>query len=200
MRFPSTQARKLLTKTLMAVQDRPSHSLRVTFSLPTACSLLSGVVALLTLTGCSTVPKGLETARNFDPLRFEGTWHEIARTNHPDEAGLTRVSTNFKRTPDGNWLLTDRAWSNAEGTWVGGARTAKSGDVPGSFKVRHSKPRYVAMIDSEHTMAVVCSSTINQFWLLSKNPEPDSSRTERMLGLAQEAGFPVKEAFFVPTR
>jgi len=186
----------------MAVLNQPSpapHSA----SLTGRSLLLGGILALASLSSCSTskpIPKGVEVAKNFDPLRFEGTWYELARTNHPDEAGLTRVSANYKRNADGTWLVSDRAWNNATGAWVGSQRIAKSEPTPGSFKLKHAKPRNVVFIDSEHSMAVVCSNTYRQFWVISKNPEPDHNRFDRMLALAQDAGFPVKEAFVVPTR
>ena len=165
--------------------------------------LLSGFLAAASFSGCTVVshaPRGVEVAKNFDPLRFEGTWYELARTNHPSEAGLTRVTANYRRNPDGTWLITDRAWRNGTGEWVGSQRIAKVDTVPGSFNLKGAKPRNVVFIDAEHTMAVLCGDTYKQFWLISKNPEPDTNRFDRMLALAQEAGFPVKEAFVVPTR
>jgi apolipoprotein D and lipocalin family protein len=200
----------------MAVQNQPSPaSPTCTTSRPTggfwsaatavfsSPLLLCGALSLVTLSGCAlhrNVPKGVEIAKNFDPLRFEGTWYELARTNHPDEAGLTRVTANYKRLPDNTWLITDRAWSNAEGRWVGSEHIAKTGKFPGSLKSRFGKPRNVVFIDSEHSMAILCSNTYRQFWIISKNPEPEPNRFDRMLALAQEAGFPVKEAIALPTR
>lgn len=139
-------------------------------------------------------------AKNFDPLRFEGTWYELARTNHPDEGGLTRVTSTYIRKNDGTWLVTDRAWSNADGAWVGSERAAKPGEFPASLRLKHAKPRNIVLIDSEHTMALVCSNTYRQFWIISKNPDPEPARFDKMLSAAQEAGFPVKEAMVLPTR
>lgn len=161
----------------------------------------AGALSLLTLSGCATpknIPSGLETAKNFDPLRFEGTWHEIVRTNNKEEVGLTRVTTTFKRKQDGSWLLTNRAWKNELGGFVGSAQTATPGATPGSFIVKDGNPKFIVVIDQEHSLALACSSSFKQFWILSKNPDPESSRLERMMALASEAGFPMKESFFVP--
>lgn len=161
----------------------------------------AGLWSLLALSGCATpknIPSGLETAKNFDPLRFEGTWHEIVRTNNKEEAGLTRVTTTFKRRQDGSWLLTNRAWKNELGGFVGGTQTATTGATQGSFYVKDGTPKFIVIIDQEHSLALACSTSFKQFWILSKNPDPENSRLERMMSLASEAGFPVKESFFVP--
>lgn len=185
----------------MAAQD-PSLPSSSSFAFAAKLASLAGsALALLCLTSCATkVPAGVVVAKNFDPLRFEGTWYELARTNHPDEAGLTRVTATYKRNSDGSWLVTDRAWSNAEGIWVGSERSAKSGDQPANLKLKNAKPRNVVLIDSDHTMALVCSNTYRQFWIISKNPEPEPNRFDRMITAAQEIGFPVKEAIVLPTR
>lgn len=185
----------------MAAQDHTPHPLRGSASFLKTPLLLGSAFAAFCLSSCSsTAPKGVVLAKNFDPLRFEGTWYELARTNHPDQAGLTRVSATYKRNSDGSWLVTDRAWSNTEGIWLGSQRSAKSGETPAAFKLKHAKPRNVVLIDPEHTMALVCSDTYRQFWIISKNPEPEPSRFDRMISAAQEAGFPAREVITLPTR
>ncbi len=186
----------------MAAQDHTPLSFRGFASFLKTPVLLGGVLAACCFSSCTTakVPKGVQLAKNFDPLRFEGTWYELARSNHPDQAGLTRVSATYKRNPDGSWLVTDRAWSNAEGIWLGSERKGKNGASQASFKLKHAKPRHIVIIDPEHTMALVCSNTYRQFWIISKNPEPEPTRFDRMISAAQEAGFPVKEAIALPTR
>jgi apolipoprotein D and lipocalin family protein len=185
----------------MAAQDHTPQPHRGSASFLKIPLLFGSAFAAFCLSSCSsTTPKGVVLAKNFDPLRFEGTWYELARTNHPDEAGLTRVSANYKRKSDGSWLISDRAWSNAEGMWLGSERKAKSGKSPAVFKLRHANPRNVVVIDPEHTMALACSNTYRQFWILSKNPDPEPGRFDRMISVAQEAGFPVKELITLPTR
>ncbi len=164
-------------------------------------SLLGGALLLMFSTGCATkIPTGVIVAKNFDPLRFEGLWYELSRTDSKEEAGLTRVTAQYKRNPDGSWLVTDRAWSNAEGRWLGSERKATAGDSPASLKLKHVKPRNIVLIDSEHTMALMCSNTYRQFWIISKNPDPEPSRFDKMVAAAQELGFPIKEALIIPTR
>jgi apolipoprotein D and lipocalin family protein len=185
----------------MAAQDPSFPSFSSSVFASKLLPMASGALALLSFTGCATkIPTGVVVAKNFDPLRFEGTWYELARTNHPDQAGLTRVTSTYKRNSDGSWLVTDRAWSNADGMWVGSQRSAKAGEQPASLNLKHAKPRNIVLIDSDHTMALVCSNTYRQFWIISKNPDPEPARFDRMVAAAQENGFPVKEAIVLPTR
>ncbi len=161
------------------------------------------LTALLPLTGCasSRPPKSVKVANNFDAHRFQGTWYEILRFNHPDEAGLTRVTAKYSQQADGKWLVTDRAWQNATGQWVGSTSEIRNPDQqPGTLKLKHKKPRHVILIDNDHTLAVLCSTTAQQFTIIAKNPDPDPARLERIMVQAENMGFPIREAFWVPTK
>lgn len=165
--------------------------------------ILLGSLATLFLGACKTapMPKGVETAKNFDPQKFEGTWHEVARNNIAEEAGLTHVTAQYRRSADGKWLINTRAWDSANGVWVGSTRVWKTpakGNLA-SFSLGHGNPRHVVIIDNEHTIALVCGKLYRDFWIMSKSPKPDQARLERLMTVALEAGFPVKGAFFVPT-
>jgi len=148
------------------------------------------------------MPKGIETAKNFDLNKFEGVWYEIARSNNPQEAGLTHVTSQYRRAVDGKWLINTRAWDGANGTWVGSTRISKTPAVgtPASFVLSRGNPRNVVIVDNEHTLALVCGKHYRDFWIISKSPRPDQARLERLMMVALDAGFPVKEAFYVPTR
>lgn len=166
--------------------------------------ILLGCIASLLLGACKTapMPKGIENAKNFDPNKFEGTWHEIARSNNVQETGLTHVSTHYRRAAMGKWLVNTRAWDGANGIWVGStyASTTPSTGTPASFKISRNEVRHVVIIDNEHTLALVCGKRYRDFWIVSKSPTPDQSRVERLMTVALDAGFPVKDAFYVPTR
>jgi apolipoprotein D and lipocalin family protein len=186
---------------------------------PQICTtvVVLGSLATLFLGACKTMPKGIETAKNFNLQKFEGVWHEIARSNNAQEAGLTHVTSQYRRMADGKWLINTRAWDGANGDWVGSTRististAAKTAEGkpsaenptsgnPASFQLGHGNPRHVVIIDNDHTLALVCGKHYRDFWIISKSPTPEQSRLERLMTLALDAGFPVKEAFFVPTQ
>jgi apolipoprotein D and lipocalin family protein len=147
------------------------------------------------------MPKGIETAKNFDPYKFEGIWHEIARSNNAQEAGLSHVTSQYRRAADGKWLINTRAWDGANGAWVGSSRISPpTAGTHASFKLGHGNSRHVVIIDNDHTLALVCGKHYNDFWIVSKSQNPEQSRLERLMMVALDAGFPVKEAFYVPTR
>jgi apolipoprotein D and lipocalin family protein len=167
-------------------------------------SLVLGCFATLVLGACKAtpLPKGIETAKNFDLNKFEGIWHEIARSNNAEEAGFTHVTSQYRRGADGKWLINTRAWDGAKGIWVGSTRisTTPATGKPASFKLSHGNPRHVVIIDNDHTIALVCGKHYRDFWIISKSPNPDQARLDRLMMVALDSGFPVKDAFYVPTR
>ena len=171
--------------------------------LQTTCLLL-GTLATLLMGACKSapMPKGIETAKNFDMHKFEGIWYEIARSNNAEEAGLTHVTSQYRRARDGKWLINTRAWNGAKGIWVGSTRISMTpaNGTPASFRLNRGNPRHVVIIDNDHTIALLCGKYYRDFWILSKTPTPDPARLERLMMVALDTGFPVKEAFYVPTR
>jgi apolipoprotein D and lipocalin family protein len=166
--------------------------------------MVLGSLTLFLFGACKSapMPKGIETAKNFDLHKFEGIWYEIARSNMAEEAGLTQVTSQYRRAADGKWLINTRAWDGAHGVWLGSTRVSKTPTqgTPASFQLNHGNPRHVVIIDNEHTIALVCGKRYRDFWIISKSPVPDQTRLERLMMVALDAGFPVKGAFFVPTR
>ena len=72
---------------------------------PTAWLVLALLGLLLALGGCATgAPDGVQAVRGFDLARYEGEWFEIARLDHRFERGLTRVTAQYRRQPDGSVL------------------------------------------------------------------------------------------------
>ena len=166
--------------------------------------LLLPLVPLLTTSGCQSTltPKGLTAAKNFDGRKFEGTWHQILRSDIPEEAGLSCISYQFKRVDQDEWTVILRGWNSADGRWQGSTQrgVALKEQASGTIRLGLARPRTVAIIDEEHTMAVLCGKKYRHFAVFSKNPDPEPQRLERMLAAAREVGFPVEETFFVPTR
>lgn len=197
----TAQSQPLFSQSTSQPKPAPTRSHGI---LTAALGCVFAMTAMTTMTGCKTSPPpiGLEGAKNFNLNKFSGEWHEIARSNIKEENGLTQVSTKFTRMQDGNWLITSRAWNTAKGRWVGSQKVSKKPPFYAhtSFMLGFWQPRHVVIIDNDHTLAVVCGKNYRQFWILSKNPEPEQSRLDTILALAEAAGFPVKEAFYVPTR
>ncbi|MBP8289393.1 MAG: lipocalin family protein, partial [Chromatiaceae bacterium] len=63
-------------------------------------SLLILLLALL-LAGCTGVPEGVQPVHGFNPERYLGTWHEIARLDHSFERGLGQVTATYAKREDG---------------------------------------------------------------------------------------------------
>ena len=59
------------------------------------------IVAYCLLSGCLTVPDGIEPVDNFELNRYLGKWYEIARLDHSFERGLEAVSAEYSLRDDG---------------------------------------------------------------------------------------------------
>ncbi len=59
------------------------------------------IVACSLLSGCLTVPDGIEPVDNFELNRYLGKWYEIARLDHSFERGLEAVSAEYSLRDDG---------------------------------------------------------------------------------------------------
>jgi len=53
------------------------------------------LMTVVFLSGCTSVPKGIEPISGFKLPRYLGTWYEIARLEHSFERGLNQVSAEY---------------------------------------------------------------------------------------------------------
>ena len=77
------------------------------------------IVACCLLSGCLTVPDGIEPVDNFELNRYLGKWYEIARLDHSFERGLEAVSAEYSLRDDGGIRVIPLNY----GAGIGGAAT-----------------------------------------------------------------------------
>ena len=73
--------------------------------------------AIVLLAGCSGVPKELHPVTGFDSEKYLGHWNEIARLDHSFERGLTDVTADYRRLPDGRIEVTNRGFDAKKNKW-----------------------------------------------------------------------------------
>jgi apolipoprotein D and lipocalin family protein len=94
------------------------------------------------LKGGVPVPEGLTPVRGFEPARYLGQWHEVARLDHWFERGLTQATAEYSLRTDGSLDVLNRGFDPGKGRWKearGVARFCGSPDV-GSLKVSFFRP------------------------------------------------------------
>ena len=141
-------------------------------------------------------PKGVEAVRGFDVNRYLGKWHEIARLDHSFERGLSKISAEYSRRPDGSIKVLNRGFNAKKNRWsqaTGIARFTGSPSVA-SLRVSFFRPfwagYHVIALDREnYGYALVCGGNRSYLWILARERALPAETKASLLSQAQAAGF-----------
>lgn len=154
------------------------------------------LMVLIVLAGCSGKSGTIKPVENFEADRYLGTWYEIARIDHRFEKGLSRVSAEYRKRPDGGITVINRGFDAKSGTWKESAGKAffVDGEDKGRLKVSFFGPFYGAYIVFEldqpaYRYALVSGPDTSYFWLLSRKPTMDPTLRDRLIERAVAQGF-----------
>jgi apolipoprotein D and lipocalin family protein len=161
------------------------------------------VLSIVWLSGCATVPDGLEAVTGFEVERFMGKWYEIERLDNPQERGLGNVTAEHRLLTDGKIEVTNRGMNPRRARWsvaTGQAWFAGSKDV-GSLKVSFGSPLpsayNVLVVDAKYRYAMVADNDRDDLWILSREPQLDKAIIDGLLAKAKEWGFPTNNLVYV---
>jgi apolipoprotein D and lipocalin family protein len=156
--------------------------------IPLLCSLF--------ISGCASVPEGVQTVEGFEVDRYLGTWHEIARLDHSFERGLVSVTAEYSLRPDGGLKVLNKGFDTAKNKWKQAeGRAYFTGDkTSGRLKVSFFRPFYggynIVELDKEgYTYSLVAGPDRSYLWILARSPELPPAVLERLLGRAAALGF-----------
>ena len=155
------------------------------------------------LSGCLTVPDGIEPVDNFELNRYLGKWYEIARLDHSFERGLEAVSAEYSLRDDGGIRVinsgrnTDtQANQEAEGR----AYFVEQPDL-GYLKVSFFGPFFgsyvIFELDENYQYAFIAGNTTNYLWLLARTPEVSQELVNQFISRATQLGFDTSQLIFV---
>lgn len=148
---------------------------------------MRAVVFALLLAGCATQDSGglfsvyrdtdapIASKAVFDPARYLGVWHEVARYPVPFEAGCFGVTAEYGLRDDG-LLSVLNICRNADGSEK--SRIAGTAEIvgPGRLKVRFATVPFVAAdywvlwTDEDYRTAVVGAPNGRSGWILNRDP------------------------------
>lgn len=149
---------------------------------------LPALLLLLLLAACGRGPEGEPTLLNvyrdtdatissaalFDPARYLGTWHEVARYPVPFERGCSGVTAEYGALPDGgiSVLNTCRDEAGAVVTTIRGRADVVG---PGRLEVRldgvpFAADYWVLWVAEDYGTAVVGAPDGRSGWILSRTP------------------------------
>ena len=166
--------------------------------------IVSGVLVLLTLSGCARAPDGVTPVTEFELERYLGTWYEIARLDHRFERGLSRVTADYGMRTDSGVRVVNRGFDDASGEWqeaTGKAYFVGKSDV-GQLKVSFFGPFYggyniVALDKAGYRYSLVAGPSRKYLWILSRTPQMDQEALDRLVGIAADLDFATDELIFV---
>jgi len=168
----------------------------------TLCSFLFALLMLIS--GCTGIPDNVSPVSEFDVNRYLGTWFEIARLDHSFERGLEQVTAEYSWRDDGGIRVVNQGYDRAKQRWEsveGKAYFIGDRDI-GRLKVSFFGPFYGGynIIDLDHESyqyALVSGPDTSYLWILARQPQLDTSITERLLGKASGLGFDTSRIIFV---
>jgi apolipoprotein D and lipocalin family protein len=161
-------------------------------------------LAALILTGCVSLPEGIEPVDEFELNRYLGKWYEIARLDHSFERGLSHVSAEYSLRDDGGVRVINRGFSEKEDRWKQAEGKAYFVKKPnqGYLKVSFFGPFYGSYVifeldKEEYQYAFVTGPSRNYLWLLARTPSVDKELVDRFIDRSRELGFDTESLIFV---
>lgn len=135
--------------------------------------------------------------------RYLGTWHEIARLDHPFERGLTQITADYSLRDDGGVRVLNRGCSASEGKWkeAEGRAYFVEGPDRGHLKVSFFGPFYgsyvVFDLDREgYGWSMVSGPDTSYLWILAREPMLDRATLDRLVAEAAAAGFDTSKLIY----
>jgi len=153
------------------------------------------LAALVTLSGCVSIPDGIEPVTDFDADRYLGTWYEVARLNHRFERGLYNVTATYSKKDDGSVRVENRGYALDDEKWKSAVGKAKFVSDPGTahLKVSFFGPIYgsyvVFELGEDYDYAFVTGNNRKSLWFLSREQVPPAELMERFKTSARAQGF-----------
>ena len=158
----------------------------------------------MTMFGCTSLPKGIESVTDFNLERYLGTWYEIARLDHSFERDLHQVSAVYEKNNNGTIRVLNRGFNTKTREWkqIEGKARFLGPDTIGSLKVSFFGPFYsgyhIIDIDKQgYSYAMVAGPNRSYLWVLSRNKSMDKKIYSKLVSKAHQMGFETEKLILV---
>jgi apolipoprotein D and lipocalin family protein len=164
---------------------------------------VSGLGLIAILQGCSpSVPAGIKPVTGFDVKQYLGHWYEIARLDNRFQRGLVQVTAAYSLREDGGICVENAGWNvqkQQKKTIVGKAKFVADEQI-GHLKLSFWGPFYSSYVifhlEADYSVAMVCGSSKDYCWILSKNQALSAEDLAKYLKIAEEGGFAVERFIY----
>jgi len=161
-------------------------------------SRLAAAMAGSGILGCAA-PKalaGVEPVHGFELERYLGTWHEVARLDHPFERGVEQVTATYSLREGGGVRVLNKAYRTEKRVWkqVEGKAFFVGEPSVGFLKVSFFGPFYGSYVifdldTADYGHAFVAGPSTSYLWLLSRTPTISDSLRARFISMAAARSF-----------
>lgn len=158
---------------------------------------------MLNLFSCQTTPDGIKPVSPFNKNKYLGKWFEIARFDFKFEENLNNTTATYSLNDNGTIKVINRGYNFIKKEWeeaVGKAKFVES-DTIAKLKVSFFGPFYggynVIEIDKDYKYALICGSSLDYLWILSKEKELPKELKIKYVNKAKNLGFDVSKLIWV---
>ena len=155
------------------------------------------LIGAFVLSACAAFPSfrnsdvEITSIATFDPVRYAGTWHEIARFPTPFQSGCTETRAVYDVVDRDTLSVQNICRRNGSLTDISG--TAKV-DGPGRLKVRlkgvpFAADYWVLWVDEGYRTAVVGVPSGRAGWILNRDPVIPDDRLRAALSVLEFNGY-----------
>ncbi len=151
------------------------------------------LVAALALIGCSEPEPQVET--NFELLRFQGRWYEIARIPRDYDADCHDTLADYRLISNQRLDLIHTCFANSPNGTKREFRAVASVDdpsVPAKLVLQiglYAGDYWVLDVGDAYDYAVIGHPSRTMLWILSRTPALDVAIWDKAIGVAQQQGF-----------
>jgi apolipoprotein D and lipocalin family protein len=162
--------------------------------------------ALLTLLGCSSVPRPpIRTVEKVDLPRFMGDWYVIASIPTSLERGAHNAVESYRLDDDGT---VETTFTFRKGSFDGPLKSYRprgfvgddpSGAVWGMRFVWPFKAEYlIAHLDPAYRETIVARNARDHVWIMARAPRIPEEDFQRLVGLVAGMGYDISRLERVP--
>lgn len=153
--------------------------------------------------GCNTIPDKAVAVSPFSKNRYLGKWYEIARFDFKFEKNLNNTTATYSANSDGTIKVLNRGFNTVSQEWkqVEGKAKFVGADSIAMLKVSFFGPFYagynVIAIDPEYRYSLVCGSSLDYLWILSREESIPDHVKRKYLDIAEGIGFDTAKLLWI---
>ncbi len=157
------------------------------------------MAGLLLLVACHSTSRPLETVKNVELKKYEGTWYDIAHLPQKFQEGCSCVTANYQQVEDYVQVINTCLREGKMDSITGKAFPVKGSDNS-KLKVQFFWPfkgdYQIIALDEDYSTALVGTPDRESLWLLSRTVKPTANTVKEYLNKAEELGFDTSQMIY----